>query len=99
MDFGFWILDFGATVHLARSSEHFVSYIPYVGNETIRIAVCSLVPIAGNEKISPYAELSIHNILHVPRLSYNFLSISNIIHELNCKPIFLPDFVSFQDLS
>ena len=94
-----WILDSGATDHLTGSSEHFVSYIPCAGNETIRIADGSLAPVAGKGKISPCAGLSLHNVLHVPKLSYNLLSISKITHELNCKAIFLPDSVSFQDLS
>ena len=84
---------------MTGSSEHFVSYIPCAGNETIRIADGSLAPIAGKGKVSPCAGLSLHNVLHVPKLSYNLLSISKITHELNCKAIFLPDSVSFQDLS
>ena len=79
--------------------EHFLSYIPCAGNERIRIADGSLAPIAGKGKIYPCAGLSLHNVLHVPRLSYNLLSISKITHEWNCKAIFLPDSVSFQDLS
>ena len=76
-----------------------MSNIPCVGNEPIRIADGSLTLITGKGKISPYIGLSLHNVLHVPKLSYNFLSISKITHELNCKAIFLPNFVSFQDLS
>ena len=75
------------------------SDLPCAGNERIRIADGSLAPIAGKGKISPCAGLSLHNVLHVPRLSYNLLSISKMTHEWNCKAIFLPDSVSFQDLS
>ena len=94
-----WILDSGATYHLIGSSEHFVSYISYAGNEIIRIADGSLTSIARKEKISPCAGLSLHNVLHVSKISYNLLSISKITHELNCKTIFLPDSVPFQDFS
>ena len=40
----------------------------------------------------------LRNALHVPRISYNLLSISKISHELNCKATFLSDFISFQNL-
>ena len=61
----FWILDYGATNHLTRSFEHFVSYILCASNETIRIADGSLASIAEKGKISPYADISLHNVLHV----------------------------------
>ena len=76
-----------------------MSYIPSAKNKTIRIANDSLTSIAGKRKIYPCAGLSLHNVLHVAKLSYNLLSISNITHELNCKAIFLSDSISFQDLS
>ncbi|TYK26198.1 Retrovirus-related Pol polyprotein from transposon TNT 1-94 [Cucumis melo var. makuwa] len=95
---GFWILDSNAIYHQTGSSKHFVSYIPCASNETIRIAYGSLTPIAGKGKISPYVELSLY-VLHMSKISYNLLSISKITYELNYKAIFLPDFVSFQDLS
>ena len=94
-----WILDSGATDHLSRSSKYFVSYIPYVGNKTIRIVDGSLTPISGKGKISLCAGFSLHNVLHVSRFPYNLLSISKITHELKCKAIFLPDSIFFQDLS
>ena len=68
-------------------------------NKKIRIADGSLAPIARKGHISLFDGFSLHNMLHVPRISYNLLSISKITRELNCKATFLPDSVSFQDLS
>ena len=76
-----------------------MSYIPCACNETIRIADDSFALIVGKGKISPSIGLSLHNVLHVTKISYNLLSISKITHELNYKAIFLSDSVSFQDLS
>ena len=84
-----WILD----------SEHFVSYISCSRNEKIRIADGSLPLIAEKGKVSPFDGLSLHNVLHVPQISYNLMSISKITRELNYKETFLPDSVSFQDLT
>ena len=89
----------GATDHLTGSSEHFMLYIPCVDNDTFRIADGSLAPIAGKGKISTYTEISLHNVLHMPIISHNLLSISKITHELNYKAIFLPNSISLQDLS
>ncbi|TYK14848.1 reverse transcriptase [Cucumis melo var. makuwa] len=77
----------------------FVSYISCVGNEKIRIADGSLASKARKGQISHFNGFSLHNVLHVSRISYNLLSISKITRELNCKATFLPDSVSFQDLS
>ncbi|XP_050936316.1 uncharacterized protein LOC103497029 isoform X2 [Cucumis melo] len=80
-------------------SEHFISYAPCAGNEKIRIADGSLAPIAGKGQIVPFDGFALQNVLHVPKLSYNLLSISKITRELHCKAIFLLKSVYFQDMS
>ncbi|KAL4030324.1 hypothetical protein IC575_008560 [Cucumis melo] len=94
-----WILDSGATDHLTGFSEHFVTYTPCAGNEKIRIVDGSLAPIAGKGQIILYDGFSLQNVLHVPKLSYNLLSISKITRELHYKATFLPESVCFQDLN
>ncbi|TYK26806.1 Beta-galactosidase [Cucumis melo var. makuwa] len=94
-----WILDSGTTDHLTGFSEHFVTYTPCAGNEKIRIADGSLAPIAGKEQIVLFDCFSLQNVLHVPKLSYNLLSISKITRELHYKATFLPESVCFQDLN
>ena len=89
----------GATDHLTGFYENFVSYIPCSGNEKIIIVDGSLVPIVRKGQNFPFEGLSLQNVLHVPKISYNLLSISKITPKLNCKATFLPKFVSFQDLS
>ncbi|KAA0057242.1 ty3-gypsy retrotransposon protein [Cucumis melo var. makuwa] len=74
-----WILDSGATDHLIGFSEHFVSYTPCASNEKIRIADGSLAPIAGKGQIVLFDGFSLQNVLHVPKLSYNLLSIRRTI--------------------
>ncbi|KAA0054530.1 Beta-galactosidase [Cucumis melo var. makuwa] len=56
-------------------------------------------PIAGKGQIVPFDGFALQNVLHVPKLSYNLLSISKITCELHCKAIFLPESVYFQDMS
>ncbi|KAA0041009.1 reverse transcriptase [Cucumis melo var. makuwa] len=94
-----WILDSRATDYLTGFLEHFVSYTIYASNEKIRIADGSLSPIAGKGQIVVFDSFSLHNVLHVPKLSYNLLSISKITRELHHKATFLPESVRFQDLN
>ena len=58
-----------------------------------------MAPIAGKRQISLSNGFALHNVLHVPQISYNLMSISKITRELNYKETFLPDSVSFQDLT
>ena len=92
-------MDSSATDHLTGSSENIISYILRASNEKIIIVYGSLAPIARTEQIFPFEALSLQNVLHMPKTSYNLLSTSKTTHELNCKATFLPDSVSFQDLS
>ncbi|KAA0066678.1 UBN2_3 domain-containing protein [Cucumis melo var. makuwa] len=94
-----WILDSRAIDHLKGSSKHFISYVPCAGNEKIRIADGSLALIAGKGQIVPSDGFTLQSVLHVPKLSYNLLSISKITRELHCKAIFLSVSVYFQDMS
>ncbi|TYK24437.1 reverse transcriptase [Cucumis melo var. makuwa] len=81
------------------SSEHFISYASCAGNEKIRIVDGSLAPIAVKGQIVSFDGFALQNDLHVPKLSYNLLSISKITRELHCKAIFLLESVYFQDMS
>ncbi|KAL0543619.1 hypothetical protein IC582_018719 [Cucumis melo] len=92
-----WILDSRAIDHLTGFSKHFL--LSYADNEKIRIVDSSLVPIAGKGQIVPFDGFALRNVLHVPKLFYNLLSISNITRELHCKAIFLLESVYFQGMS
>ncbi|TYK24463.1 Cysteine-rich RLK (RECEPTOR-like protein kinase) 8 [Cucumis melo var. makuwa] len=94
-----WILDSRATDHLTGSSEHFISYAPCAGNEKIQIADGSLASIASKGQIVSFDGFALQNVFHVPKLSYNLLSINKITRELHCKAIFLPESVYFQNIS
>ncbi|KAA0050773.1 reverse transcriptase [Cucumis melo var. makuwa] len=52
-----------------------LAHLPCAGNERIRIADRSFAPIAGKGHISPFDGLILQDVLHVPKISYNLLSI------------------------
>ena len=43
--------------------------------------------------------LTLHNVLHILKLSYNLLSISKLTYDLNCRANFHHSHCEFQDLT
>ena len=79
--------------------DNFLSYHPCASNEKIWIADGTLASVAGKGHISLFDGLVLQNMLLVPKISYNLLSVSKITKDLNCCVAFSPDDVIFQDLS
>ena len=91
-----WIIDSRATDHMTRCEKMFTAYAPSPGNHRVKIADGSFSVIAsvGTIKISPNISLQ---AVHVPNLSCNLLSISEITKDLNCVVNFSPSVCVFQD--
>ncbi|KAF6159557.1 hypothetical protein GIB67_032328 [Kingdonia uniflora] len=53
---------------------------------------------AGKGKISVSSSLTLSDVLHVPHLTINLLSISSLPKSLNCSVTFYPSHCNFQDL-
>ena len=73
-----WLFDSGATQHMSNSSEKFVK-VSYT--HSIQIANNSRIPVVskGDALLEGRNEpITIKNVLQVPRLSMNLLSISQI---------------------
>ena len=95
----FWIIDSGATDHMTSSPSLFSVYKPCAGNQKIKITDGSLLAIAGKGSIILSLTLTLHNVLHVPNLSCNLLSISKLTLDLNCCANFFQNHCEFQDLT
>ena len=92
-----WIIDSGATDHMTNSSLRFKTYTPCPSNRKILVADGSLTTVAGLGDIQITSQLTLKNVLHVPKLSTNLLSIQKLTHDLNCAVIFYPTHCEFQD--
>ena len=92
-----WIIDSGATDHMTGSSSLFSSYKPCAGNRKVKIADGSLSPIAGTGDVKLSTSLTLSNVLHVPKLSCNLISISKLTQDLNCQAKFFHSHCEFQD--
>lgn len=76
------VLDSGVTDHMTHDPTKFDSYKPSPDNRRIFIADGSPITIAGQGNIDSDHSLTLGNVLHVPKLSTNLLSIHQLIKNL-----------------
>lgn len=94
-----WIVDSGASDHMTGNSHIFSTYSPSAGNLKVQIADGSLSSVAGKGTIQLSDSVTLRPTLHVPNLSCNLLSISQLTNNSNCSAHFYPTYCVFQDLS
>ena len=90
-----WVIDSGATNHMTPKSQLFHTYTPSPSNKKIVVANGSLAIIAGFRDIYITPTLILKNVLHVPKLSTNLVSIQKFTHDLKCYVIFFPSYCVF----
>ncbi|PKU73369.1 Retrovirus-related Pol polyprotein from transposon TNT 1-94 [Dendrobium catenatum] len=81
-----WVLDTGATTHLTPNMNQLQQSYPYSCQESVSIANGSTLPIqnSGQGILSlpdTPRKLRLRNILHVPSLTHNLLSVSKLISD------------------
>jgi hypothetical protein len=93
-----WIIDTGATDHMIYSISFFTS-ITSVVSKSVRLpnGQCTSVTYIGTIKISESFVLT--DVLCIPSFSFNLISISKLIKNLQCCVIFLPKFCFVQHLT
>ncbi|XP_073016671.1 uncharacterized protein [Primulina eburnea] len=93
-----WVIDSGATDHMTGSSSFFSSYKPCAGNRRVRIADGSFNSIARIGDIKLSLTITLSNVLHVPKLSCNLISISKLTQDLKCQAKFSNSNCVFQEV-
>lgn len=83
-----WILDSGATEHMTNSSQLFYTFQPCSKPKQILTANGSLAQVLGQGTINISNNLSLKNVLLVPTLSANLISIHKLIKDLKCYALF-----------
>ena len=94
-----WIVDSCASDHMTSNYHIFSTYSPCAGNIKVKIADGSLSTVARKGTITLSDSLILENVLHVPNLSCNLLSISQLTKDSNSSAKFFPYHCIFQDLS
>ena len=92
-----WIIDSGASHHMASSKESFSSLHAYSG-PPILMGDNSAVAATGQGRVQ-FEDGSFENVLHIPRLSVNLLSVYQMTHTGSGRKVeFTPDSVSIYDM-
>lgn len=92
-----WILDSGAGDHITNAFKYFCTYVPCSSNKNIITADGSLITVAGQGDIKLSPTLILKNVLHVPKLCVNLVSVSKLSQDSNCKVIFDSSHCDFED--
>ncbi|KAG5547669.1 hypothetical protein RHGRI_013386 [Rhododendron griersonianum] len=93
-----WILDSGATDHIASDSSLFIHSHP-PDTPCVNLPTGSTVPINSTGTLLFNKDVILKDVLHVPSFRLNLLSASKITQSLNCCVILFPDFCVLQDLA
>ena len=93
-----WIIDSSATDHMTSKSKLFYTCTTRsLSNKKIAVANGSLAIVVGFGDIYITPILILKNVLHVPKLSINLVSIQKLTHTLKCYAIFFPSYCVFQE--
>ena len=90
-------MDSSAIDHMIKSSHGFVSYSPCPSNKKIATADGTLITVAGQGDVVINQNLALKNVLHVPKLSTNLVSIHKLRKDLNCMVTFSSTLCKFQE--
>lgn len=93
-----WILDSGASDHMGKESNSFVSYNTCFGKKVQVANGCSL-PVKGKGNVLFSPKITLSSVLHVPNMTCNLLSVSKLTKANNCSVVFYPNHYVFRDLS
>ncbi|PKU85564.1 Retrovirus-related Pol polyprotein from transposon TNT 1-94 [Dendrobium catenatum] len=97
-----WYLDTGASSHMTNNSDNLSRSSPYMGNDSIFIGDGRNIPIAHSGTgilPTPNRKFLLSNLLHVPKISYNLLSISQLVKDNNISITFDPSGFVCKDLT
>lgn len=93
-----WIVDFGATNHMASSLNLLSDSTALTFHKSIHLPNGSSITITHTGTSTFSCSHSLHNVLHIPDFTDNLLSFSKITKDLQCFVSFYPEFCLFQDL-
>jgi transposase InsO family protein/uncharacterized membrane protein YgcG len=84
-----WVLDSGASQHVAGDFCEFTSYTPhsFTHPKTIQTADGTAQPITGVGTVSCTPSIKLSSVLHVPSFPVNLLSLSALVDQIDCRII------------
>jgi hypothetical protein len=84
-----WVLDSGASQHVAGDFSEFTSYTPHslTHPKTIHTADGTAQPIRGVGRVSYIPSIKLSSVLHVPAFPINLLSLSALVDQIDCNSL------------
>ena len=90
-----WIIDSGATDYMTLNPNQFKTYLPCPSNRKIIVVDGTTTTVAGIGDVQVTSNMVLKNVLHVPQLSTNLVSIQKLTQDLSCWVIFDASFCEF----
>ena len=90
-----WIIDSRASGHMMVYANSFFTYNLSLGHTKMKIVDGSFAIVAGIGIIVLKPHITLHDVLHVPKLVFNLLFISKLTKYLNYSIQFLPSHYEF----
>ncbi|KAI5318217.1 hypothetical protein L3X38_037925 [Prunus dulcis] len=89
----------GATDHMTNQYSKLYNFESYTTPSLVSIANGRGVPVLGRGKVKLISDSVESTALYVPSFPFQLLSVGRITNSLNCRAIFSPHNVGFQDLA
>uniref|UniRef100_A0A2N9I4T5 Integrase catalytic domain-containing protein n=1 Tax=Fagus sylvatica TaxID=28930 RepID=A0A2N9I4T5_FAGSY len=96
-----WLTDTGATDHITANANNLSPQAPYQGQEQVSVGNGQNLPIQniGNSQLhTKYHKFQLRNVLHVPKIASNLLSVHKLCLDNNCSCYFDAKKLLIQDL-
>jgi hypothetical protein len=96
-----WLTDSGAFDHITASASALTTPTPYQGTEQVTVGNGQNLPIQsiGNTHLhTQYHKFQLKNVLHIPRIASNLLSVHKLCLDNNCSCHFDAQKLLIQDL-
>jgi hypothetical protein len=96
-----WLTNTGATDHITANANNLSPQAPYQGQELVSVGNGQNLPIQniGNSQLhTKYHKFQLRNVLHVPKIASNLLSVHNLCLDNNCSCYFDAKKLLIQDL-
>ncbi|KAI5332874.1 hypothetical protein L3X38_023003 [Prunus dulcis] len=95
-----WLADSGASNHVTSNMSNLGHSSPYTGSETLRVGDGNSLPISHTGSTilhTSNAKFHLLNVLHVPQVAHNLLSVHKFVSDNHCSLIFDEIGVSIKD--
>jgi hypothetical protein len=96
-----WLTDSGASDHITASANNLSPQVPYQGQEQVSVGNGQNLPIQtiGNTQLhTKFHKFQLRNVLHVPRIASNLLSVHKLCLHNNCSCYFDANKLLVQDI-